>query len=112
MTAVAKSSVPAGGSVLVTRHVEMLIGLPDRPGGLGAVASRIGAVGGDITSVTIRARDGGRAEDVFHLDLPVIEDLDIVGLLFAELAEVDGVRIVAVVDRDDCGACALSPSVS
>ena len=105
MTASAKTRLPLDREVVATRHVEMLIGLPDRPGGLGAVSSRIGAVGGDITSVTIRSRERGRAEDVFHLDLPVIEGLDIVGLMFAELAEVDGVRVVAVVDRDDCRTC-------
>ena len=105
MAASARTRLPLDREVVATRHVEMMIGLPDRPGGLGAVASRIGAVGGDITSVAIRSRQAGRAEDLFHLDLPVIEGLDIVGLLFAELAEVDGVRIVAVVDRDDCRSC-------
>ena len=37
------------------------IALPDRPGALGSVASRIGAVGGDIVAINILERDQGRA---------------------------------------------------
>jgi ACT domain-containing protein len=39
------------------------IALPDRPGALGLVASRIGAVGGDIVAINILEREDGRAVD-------------------------------------------------
>ena len=74
------------------RHVIVTLRLPDRPGALGAVASRIGSVGADITDVTVSSRRGGVAEDVFHLDLPVGEDIDTVGLLLSEIRQVDGVE--------------------
>src|SRR5262245_58230979 len=37
--------------------------LPDRPGALGAVASRVGAVGGDLVGIDILERGAGRAID-------------------------------------------------
>lgn len=70
--------------------------IPDRPGALGAVASRIGAVGADITDVTVASRHAGTVEDVFHLDLPESDDLDVVGLLLAEIHQVDGVADTSV----------------
>ncbi len=73
------------------RHVIVTLQLPDRPGALGAVASRIGAVGADITDVSVCSRRAGIAEDVFHLDLPDVEGIDTVGLLLGEIAQVDGV---------------------
>ncbi len=78
---------PPGGR----RHVVVTLQLPDRPGALGAVASRIGAVGADITDVSVSSRRAGVAEDVFHLDLPDVEGIDTVGLLLGEIAQVDGV---------------------
>lgn len=72
-------------------HVAVAVRLPDRPGALGAVASRIGAVGADITDVVVSGRSGGFAEDVFHVDLPPVEGVDVVGLLLHEIAQVDGV---------------------
>ncbi|MGH9187315.1 MAG: ACT domain-containing protein [Acidimicrobiales bacterium] len=68
------------------------IRLPDRPGALGAVASRIGAVGADITDVAVARRGGGSAIDVFHLTLPNTE-VDVMALLVQELREVDGASI-------------------
>ena len=41
------------------------IALPDRPGALGLVASRIGAVGGDIVAINILERDEGHSVDEF-----------------------------------------------
>jgi prephenate dehydratase len=73
------------------RHLVVTLQLPDRPGALGAVASRIGALGADITDVHVSSRHGGIAEDVFHLDLPGSGDVDTVGLLLAEIRQVDGV---------------------
>lgn len=83
------------GTVLVkTAHVVLHIRLPDRPGALGAVASRIGAVGADITDVAVARRGGGSAVDVFHVTLPTTA-VDVMNLLCLELREVDGARIEA-----------------
>jgi predicted enzyme related to lactoylglutathione lyase len=76
--------------------------LPDRPGALGLVASRIGAVGGDIVSVAVRRRHGGRVEDEFLLDLPRDTPVE---LLVGEVAQVDEVRVlVCEPDRSGAGA--------
>lgn len=64
--------------------------LPDRPGALGAVASRIGSVRGDVVGVEIVERDEGRAVDEFVVDLP---DEDLVPLLVGEIEEVDGAAV-------------------
>jgi hypothetical protein len=69
------------------------IELPDRPGALGAVASRIGAVRGDVVSIEIIRRRDGRALDEFVVELA---DSDHVPLLLIEIAEVDGVSVEAV----------------
>ncbi len=52
--------------------------LPDRPGALGAVASRIGAVRGDVIGIDILERSGGRALDELMVRLP---SADLVPLL-------------------------------
>lgn len=79
------------------RHLIVTLQLPDRPGALGSVASRIGALGADITDVRVSSRRAGIAEDVFHLDLPeVAGDVDTVGLLLAEIRHVDGVASPSV----------------
>ena len=64
--------------------------LPDRPGALGAVASRIGAVRGDVVGIDILERGAGRAIDELVVQLP---DASLVGLLVNEIAEVDGVDV-------------------
>ena len=64
--------------------------LPDRPGALGAVASRIGAVRGDVVGVEILERGGGRAIDELVVELP---DASLVSLLVAEIGQVDGVDV-------------------
>ena len=69
------------------------IALPDRPGALGAVASRIGAVRGDVVSVEIVERLDGLAVDEFVVELG---DEDHLPLLLSEVGEVDGVSIDAV----------------
>ncbi len=66
------------------------VAIPDRPGALGAIASRIGAVRGDVVSVEIVERDAGRAVDEFVVELP---DYDILPLLLSEIAEVDGAAV-------------------
>ncbi len=64
--------------------------VPDRPGALGAVASRIGAVRGDLVGIDILERGAGRAIDELVVDLPTA---DLVPLLIAEVGQVDGVDV-------------------
>jgi hypothetical protein len=64
--------------------------LPDRPGALGAVASRIGAVRGDVVGIEILERGAGRAIDELAVQLP---DESLVSLLVAEITQVDGVDV-------------------
>lgn len=64
--------------------------LPDRPGALGAVASRIGAVRGDLVGIDILERGAGRAIDELVVVLP---DADLVPLLVNEVGQVDGVDV-------------------
>lgn len=64
--------------------------LPDRPGALGAVASRIGAVRGDLIGIDILETGAGRAIDELVVSLP---DADLVPLLVKEMQEVEGVDV-------------------
>jgi hypothetical protein len=48
----------------------MRITLPDRPGSLGAVATALGGVGGDINAVEIVQKGDGVVVDDFIVDLP------------------------------------------
>jgi len=67
--------------------------LPDRPGALGQVASRIGAVRGDVVGIDILERDGGQAIDELVVELP---DDTLIDLLVAEVRQVDGVAVEEV----------------
>jgi hypothetical protein len=67
--------------------------LPDRPGALGQVASRIGAVRGDVVGIDILERDNGQAVDELVVELP---DAGLVDLLVAEVRQVDGVAVEEV----------------
>ncbi len=69
------------------------IALPDRPGALGLVASRIGAVGGDIVAINILERDEGQAVDEFVVE---IGGHHLVDLLQSEIHEVDGVVVLEI----------------
>ncbi|MGD9797173.1 MAG: hypothetical protein AB7H43_05010 [Acidimicrobiia bacterium] len=64
--------------------------LPDRPGALGQVASRIGAVRGDVVGIDILERGANRAIDELVVQLP---DAGLVDLLIAEIRAVDGVDV-------------------
>ena len=68
------------------------VAMPDRPGALGAVASRIGAVRGDVVEIRILNRVGGHAKDEIAVDI----DKDLLPLLLSEVAEVDGVEVEQV----------------
>jgi hypothetical protein len=72
--------------------------LPDRPGALGQVASRIGALRGDVVGIEILETGGGRAVDDLTVQLP---EAGLVDLLIAEIGEVDGVDVedVHLVER-------------
>lgn len=83
--------------------------LPDRPGALGSVASRIGAVRGDLVAIDILERGAGRAIDELVVELP---EAELVPLLVRELHEVDGVdvedvRMVSAGGRPDPRLAAL-----
>jgi ACT domain-containing protein len=69
------------------------IELPDRPGALGLVASRIGAVGGDIVAINILEREGGQAVDEFVIE---IGGEHLIELLRNEIHEVDGVTVLEI----------------
>ena len=64
--------------------------IPDRPGALGAVASRIGAVHGDVVGIDILERGADRAIDELTVELP---DEGLVELLVNEIQAVDGVAV-------------------
>jgi hypothetical protein len=68
------------------------IALPDRPGALGLVASRIGAVGGDIVAINILDRYQGQAIDEFVIEIGG----DLTELLQNEIHEVDGVSVLEI----------------
>jgi hypothetical protein len=63
--------------------------MPDRPGALGAVASRIGAVRADVIGIEILTRADGRAMDEIVVEI----DKELLPLLLSEIAEVDGVVV-------------------
>jgi hypothetical protein len=86
-------------------HVVLHVRLPDRPGALGAVASRIGAVGADITDVIVARHGDGSAVDAFHLTLPAT-NVDVLALLVQELREVDGASVESCKPATCCGAAA------
>jgi hypothetical protein len=67
--------------------------LSDRPGALGQVASRVGAVGGDVVGIDILERGAGRAIDELVVELP---EPDRVDLLISELHQVDGVDVESI----------------
>ncbi len=66
--------------------------LPDRPGALGAVASRIGSVGGDVVSIDILERTNGVVVDELGVGLGD----EAIDLVRGEILEVDGVVVEAI----------------
>jgi hypothetical protein len=76
--------------------VVVRVWLPDRPGALGAVASRIGAVHGDVIAIDVLERGGGRAVDELTVTLP---DASLVDLLVDEIRQVDDVDVEDVRPR-------------
>ena len=76
-----------------TIHVLVRVWLPDRPGALGLVASRIGAVDGDIVGIDVLERGDNVAVDEFAVLLRTSVALD---LLVREIEEVDGASVEQV----------------
>jgi hypothetical protein len=74
-------------------HALVRVWLPDRPGALGLVASRIGAVDGDIVGIDVLEQGSGVAVDEFAV---VLRDAAAVELLVREIEEVDGVSVEEV----------------
>jgi hypothetical protein len=74
-------------------HVLVRVWLPDRPGALGLVASRVGAVGGDIVGIDVLERGDRVAVDEFAVELA---SLDVIDLLVREIEEVDGTSVEEV----------------
>jgi len=72
--------------------------LPDRPGALGQVASRIGAVRGSVVGIDILERGGGQAVDELVVELP---DSGLVDMLVREIRQVDGVGVEEVRPLND-----------
>lgn len=87
---------------MATRSLIVRLWLPDRPGALGQVASRIGSLRGDVISIDILERGGGRVIDELVVSLPmaVAEPL-----LAREIGSVDGVAVEQIrtprYQRDD-----------
>lgn len=84
-----KRSQPSRSLVGVATYV-VRVWIPDRPGALGAVASRIGSVRGDLIGIDILERGAGMAIDELVVTLP---SEDLVSLLVKEIGEVDGVAV-------------------
>ena len=89
----ADTAAPGGPGEGSAAHVLVRVWLPDRPGALGLVASRIGAVGGDIVGIDVLERGADVAVDEFAV---VLGTLDVVELLVREVEEVDGASVEEV----------------
>ncbi|MBT4983464.1 MAG: hypothetical protein HOJ85_15810 [Ilumatobacter sp.] len=89
--------------------VVVRVWMPDRPGALGQVASRIGAVRGDVLGIEILEQGAGRAIDELTVALPGEE---LISLLSAEIDDVDGVSVENIrqvdIDRIDTNLAALA----
>ena len=70
--------------------VVLRLWLPDRPGALGQVASRIGAVRGDLLGIEILEAGAGNVIDELVVRLP---DAGLVDLMISEVDAVDGVGV-------------------
>lgn len=70
--------------------VVVRVWLPDRPGALGQVASRIGSVRGDVLAIEILEVGGGRVIDELVVALP---DAELVDLMVNEVHAIDGVSV-------------------
>jgi hypothetical protein len=74
----------------VVHTVVLRVWLPDRPGALGQVASRIGSVRGDVLGIEILESGGGQVVDELVIGLA---DANLMDLLITEVSAVDGVSV-------------------
>lgn len=84
------SAGSADAAHVEVRTVVVRLWLPDRPGALGLVASRVGAVGGDVLAIDILERGAGQVIDELVVSLPAATPDD---LLAREIGAVDGVAV-------------------
>jgi len=91
--------------------VVVRVWLPDRPGALGQVASRIGAVRGDVLAIEILEIGGGRVIDELVVALP---DDSLVDLMVNEVHAIDGVSVehVRAIGERHADATVLSLSAA
>jgi len=87
--ATASTQAPDGDGVSPVQVVVRLW-LPDRPGALGLVASRIGAARGDVIGIDVLERDADRVVDELTVVLP---DQILMDLMVSEITAVDGVSV-------------------
>lgn len=96
-------------SLAPVHTVVVRVWLPDRPGALGQVASRVGAVRGDVLGIEILEVGGGRVIDELVVALP---DDTLVDLMVNEVHAIDGVSVEhvrpVVGEHSDGGLLALS----
>jgi hypothetical protein len=78
--------------------VVVRVWLPDRPGALGQVASRIGSVRGDVLAIEILEVGAGRVIDELVVALP---DASLVDLMVNEVHAIDGVSVEQVRETDE-----------
>jgi hypothetical protein len=88
----ADGAVPGGSRQDVATRFLVRVWLPDRPGALGAVASRIGGLGADIVGIDVLEQGDRIAVDEFAITLM---RPDLIELLAREIEEVDGVSVEA-----------------
>jgi hypothetical protein len=81
-----------GDDASAVSRMVVRVWLPDRPGALGLVASRIGALGADIVGIDVLERSEHVAVDEFAIMLPEAR-ADLVRLLVREIEEVDGASV-------------------
>jgi hypothetical protein len=91
--------------------VVVRVWLPDRPGALGQVASRIGSVRGDVLAIEILEVGAGRVIDELVVALP---DASLVDLMVNEVHAIDGVSVEQVreTDHDHVDSSVASLSVA
>jgi hypothetical protein len=92
---------------MATSTYVVRIWIPDRPGALGAVASRIGSVRGDLVGIDILERGAGMTIDELVVQLP---DESLVPLLLKEIGEVDGVAVEDI--RPAAGGAVADPRLA
>jgi hypothetical protein len=71
-------------------HYALEITLADKPGSLGAVASLIGELGGDVIDVDVLEHGRGRARDEITIEMSGDEDAALLG---ERLQELNGVQV-------------------